>query len=778
MPKVRGTVPNVINGVSQQAPSLRLTSQAEIDTNVYPLIVDGLTQRPPSQHQAQCGNNDIDSDAFVHHILRDELEKYSVFIENDGTVRVFDFAGVEKTVTDNSGTYLDSVVSAQTDIQALTIADHTFIINKKEVVAAGTATSAAQDASGYVWVKQGNYGHDYKAFIDGVEEAAYQTPDGGSAADSISIRTNFIADELRNDLVAGGFHATVWATTRYANTLFITNDTDDFDLSAEDSLGDTSIIAGKDKVTALSDLPPHNKGGYKVKISGSDSEEADDYWVEFQWQGTNSSRGIYKETIAPDTVLGLDATTMPHVLVRESDGTFTLEPAPWNDRQVGDATSNPDPSFVGSVIKDITFHRNRLGLVTADNLILSRNGDFYNFYRTTLTALLDTDPIDIAASHTKVTILEHAVPYQDELILFSGRTQFRVAGNELLSPTSVSARPLTEMSAEASFPPVPSGNHLYFVNEGDYFSHLYEYYYDKNTEIAEADNISAHAPNYVPAGVFKIAAAHDLSLIALPTTGDPSSLYLYKYYVANREKLQSAWIKWEFNCDRIAAVDFDGKQLVVTVRRGTDYFIEKLNCEEGQGEAIHLDRRVGLLTGVYNATTKETTFTAPYTVDADLKVVTGTGGPLPLGVELDREADDTIVIDGDHSTQPILFGWPYTMRHRFSPFYQRAGQDQTAVTDGRLQVHGLTIEYSSTAYFKVEVTPELRAKRSYVFAGSIAGDAESFTGALPANNGHFAVPIKSRNDRVKIDIVNDTWRPTAINSAAWRGIFNPLSREK
>ena len=115
MPKVRGSIPNVINGLSQQAPSLRLTSQSSDDLNTYPLIVDGLLKRPPTRHLAKLPGAAVDSDAYVHHILRDDAEQYTVTIEDDGTVRVFDFNGVEKTVNDTSGgSYFSGVTSDST----------------------------------------------------------------------------------------------------------------------------------------------------------------------------------------------------------------------------------------------------------------------------------------------------------------------------------------------------------------------------------------------------------------------------------------------------------------------------------------------------------------------------------------------------------------------------------------------------------------------------------------------------------------------------------------
>ena len=50
MPLISSTIPNLINGVSQQPPALRLASQAEAVINCMASPVEGLKKRPPLEH--------------------------------------------------------------------------------------------------------------------------------------------------------------------------------------------------------------------------------------------------------------------------------------------------------------------------------------------------------------------------------------------------------------------------------------------------------------------------------------------------------------------------------------------------------------------------------------------------------------------------------------------------------------------------------------------------------------------------------------------------------
>lgn len=150
------------------------------------------------------------------------------------------------------------------------------------------------------------------------------------------------------------------------------------------------------------------------------------------------------------------------------------------------------PSFVGRKISDVFFHRNRLGLVSDENVIMSRTGDYFNFFRGTNTAVLDDDPIDVGVSHTKVSLIRHAVPFAETLLLFSDQTQFQLAKTDILTPNTVSIDQATEYECSLRAKPVGIGRHVYFtVNRGK-FTGVKEYYLDAATEVLDAAEITGH----------------------------------------------------------------------------------------------------------------------------------------------------------------------------------------------------------------------------------------------------------------------------------------------
>ena len=79
---------------------------------------------------------------------------------------------------------------------------------------------------------------------------------------------------------------------------------------------------------------------------------------------------------------------------------FNFNYPDWGKRDVGDDITNPEPTFVGQPIQKMLFFRNRIALLSAENIILSRVNDFYNFWVKTAMAISNADPIDLQSSST------------------------------------------------------------------------------------------------------------------------------------------------------------------------------------------------------------------------------------------------------------------------------------------------------------------------------------------------------------------------------------------
>ena len=81
MPLISSSIPNLINGVSQQPPALRLASQAEAVINCLPSPVEGLKKRPPLHHVAKLFNGSAGSKRpFIQLVERDGGISYIIIM--------------------------------------------------------------------------------------------------------------------------------------------------------------------------------------------------------------------------------------------------------------------------------------------------------------------------------------------------------------------------------------------------------------------------------------------------------------------------------------------------------------------------------------------------------------------------------------------------------------------------------------------------------------------------------------------------------------------------
>ena len=161
--------------------------------------------------------------------------------------------------------------------------------------------------------------------------------------------------------------------------------------------------------------------------------------------------GVWEEVAAPGITTTLDKDTMPLALTRVLPGTFSINGGgstsyangafrfsypDWGQRDVGDDITNSPPSFIGYPIQGLQFFRNRIALLSEENVILSRVNDFYNFWVKTAMAISNADPIDLQSSSTFPTKIHAAAEATGGLVLFSASEQFILSSGAeaLLTP--------------------------------------------------------------------------------------------------------------------------------------------------------------------------------------------------------------------------------------------------------------------------------------------------------------------------------------------------------
>lgn len=784
------SIPNLVGGVSQQPPALRLSTTCERMENAWPSVVTGLLKRPPSQHVASISGLDVTSGVSGYLIERDLAYRYMVSAAG-GDLKVFDLnTGVSQTVTfPNGKTYLNSISPAD-DFRFVTVGDYTFIVNRNVTVASAavaepiSGTRLDPNTRGVVYVSASVANTYYTVYINGVLKAQYLTPKGVDAGSSVP-DTAQIAGSLRSDLVTAGYSVTQVGSTLVINNLAATDK-----IRTQGNTGDKSVRSFKDSVQSFSDLPPQAPEGLIVMVRGDAKEQGDDYYVIFQ-------NGVWVETVGYNEGKRLDNSTMPHVLIRNNDGTWTFKRHTWMDRLVGDDDSNADPSFVGYTIKDIFVYGNRLGMLSDENVIFSETANFENFWRTTVATLIDSDRIDIAVLNNSVNTLQHAIQFNNDILLMSDRSQFRLKYQNFLGPKTLEARFTTSYNVSTRIRPANTGSSIYFVDDRTdaRYMKLFEYYPKENVFYTDdAEEVSAPVPEYVRNDVRFMASSNRAKVILINTANDPTSLYLYKYYWAGDKKVQSSWSRWQFSdCVKIHWGGFSGSMFYMLVERATGtgttgLFLETIKCEEDVFDTVYnyeilLDRRFQPISLAYDAVLDRTTLTLPYATTAtNIEVVSSNASQGIAGLRhvVTKLSNSQIAVPGSLLGHTITIGIPYTFLFEFSPVYPRQakGGGEVVILDGRLQVRYITVEYHDTSYFTTYLNLPGRSTFTSVFSGATVGDANDVLGSQSFASGYYRIPVMSKNIDAQLWITNDTPFPSAFGSAEWSGQWAPKANQR
>ena len=391
-----------------------------------------------------------------------------------------------------------------------------------------------------------------------------------------------------------------------------------------------NVVASK--VNDVGDLPSQCKHGMVVEVVNSSAEE-DNYYVKFFGNNDKDGEGIWEECAKPGRKIRLKRSTMPIVLIRTADGNFRLSELDgstytisgttysvpqWDDALVGDDVTNPEPSFIGKSISKMLFFRNRFAILADENIILSRPGDFTNFFAKSAIQFVASDPIDIAASSEYPAILYDGIQVNTGLILFSKNQQFMLTtDSDVFSPTTAKINALSSYNFNFATNPISLGTTIGFLDNAGKFSRFFEMVQVQREGEPQIIEQSAVVSRLFEKDLKLISNSRENSVIFFSEEGT-NTLYGYRYFDQVTERKLAAWFKWtltgtiQYHC-------MQDDNLYVVVRNGASnkdqllkYAIKMDSNTFALAEnRVHLDHLMEVSGWSYNATTDKSTKAKP-----------------------------------------------------------------------------------------------------------------------------------------------------------------------
>ncbi len=787
---ISGAIPNLIGGVSQQPPEIRALNCSTSLTNTWSDVVSGLSTRPGAMYLGQIGPAPAAGSTVATHVINKATGDYHVSIY-DGAVRVVkttDSGTIAQTVTVEGGAdaYLSGTPDAALNFGFITVGDTTFIYNRSKVVTKTVTAEAGlsgivdggtarlnPNRYGTAWVKQRGAGwNNYSVYYNSVLKANISTDNKTASEIAADLSGKLTTASITNTVVAGSIISVQLA----AEGDFITT---------KDDYGDQAMVGFNDFIEEFTDLPNIDREGRLVLVKGAMEDEGDDYWVWYK-------KGRWEETYGWNSYEKPDNTTMPVILRDNRDGTWTLKYNNYPGREIGDADSNPTPTFVGSTIRHMFLYKGHMCILSDENFIASRISNFENFYRQTCTQLLDEDPIDIAAANSRGASANFAKEFNESLLIFTAFDQFRVSADSdgLLSPNTVTIKKVNSYNNSPDVEPNFIGPNVAFVD--DYgtqgFASMREYQVEKTFGTEVALPITDAVPEYIPTGVFKVIGSSTYNNLVVLTKGNRGMLWLYNYYFNSEGKVQSSWQDWSYT-GSVHSADYSRDRLMVAVvyngalnllqhvfDAGADTILDKRSIllDHGCHETQVTRSKVG----------NDTKVTLPYTpASGDLSKLVLVVSPQNTGSAVKAQTYSPsgavgavlTFLNVDLTDSQFVVGLRYEFRWRLSPIYMR-DRNMVAIQDGRLQLRRVSFLYNYSGPFKTLFTPTARDTYTSIFSGFRVGAAGDEIGSLSLDSGEFRVAVNGAGERMDLEVIGQTpWR-VRFSTLEWDGSYRAKKR--
>ena len=561
-------------------------------------------------------------------------------------------------------------------------------------------------------------------------------------------------------------------------------------------------------------LPRQCKHGMIVRVMNSSDSQEDDYYLKFVGDAGDDGPGRWEETVGPNTPTTIDGSTMPHVIQRQSDGTFTVGQyqttddngnlvSGWTSRQVGDNETNPFPSFISKAqvanhnsndckrISQTFFHRNRLGFLCEDNIILSRAAEPGNFFQDSALVVSGSDPIDIQASSTQPTLLKNAIETNTGLVVFAETQQFLLhTDSDALTPETGKVSNISTYRYSPQTNPISLGTTIAFVDSAGRNGRFFEMFDIRREGEPNMIEQTKVVPRLLPTDLTTIANSRENNTVFMSKAGE-KDIFGYRYFNTGDRRVQSAWFKWTlpFNIQHLFVLDDE-----LYIIENSNYSLLKIPLQEIDADRevnfddifgtlkqarVHLDSSKPLTAGSYNGTHTEVSFvSAGSGANTKLAAVNLTTGETFIEDTTQRNAP-SYKFFGDFGGDTVVVGWIYEMLVELPRIFvkKKAGEQTTSDITASLTLQRANMRFGSVGQIAVELFRVGKLPVTIQYE-SIPMDFYEADEAPIVSEKTQTVPIYERNINCSIILRSNHPGPASFHSMTWEGDYTPMHHQR
>ena len=555
-----------------------------------------------------------------------------------------------------------------------------------------------------------------------------------------------------------------------------------------------NVVAGK--CNDVGDLPSQCKHGMVVEVINSAADE-DNHYVKFFGNNDKDGEGVWEECAKPGRTIRLKRSKMPVTLIRTADGNFRLAELDgasytisgttyyhpqWDDAYVGSDITNPEPSFIGNPITKMMFFRNRLALLSDENIILSRPGKFFNFFANSAITSTPSDPIDIAASSEYPAILYDAIQVNTGLVLFTKNQQFMLTtDSDVFSIQTAKINAISSYNFNHTTNPISLGTTIGFLDNAGKYSRFFEMAGVLREGEPQVVEQSAVVSRLFEKDLKLISNSRENSIILFSEEGS-STLYGYRYFDQINNRKLASWFKWTVTGDIQYHCVQDDALFIVVRNNNKDQLLKyalKMDANTftiDTTNRVHLDHLMSTSGWSYNATTNKSTKAKPTGLESTNQIVAydvdnannnlGRYGQVTVN-------GSNLELDGDWSGETFLIGYQFTMQVDLPTMYyiKKSGDAWRSDIRANTIIHRVKLGFGPGGVFESTLNRIGKSDYTELFEVTPANNYLANTSGIFDDNIFRTIPIYDRNKNVSLTIKSTHPAPATLHNMTWEGFY-------
>lgn len=474
-------------------------------------------------------------------------------------------------------------------------------------------------------------------------------------------------------------------------------------ISVNTSVGSGFMVASKSGVVpSTGDLParlPSAANGFICRVGTGDSPQYYRYnHLTTEWSETGAWGSPNSITNVPISILW--------------NGTaWALKTTAFDGRNAGDDDSNELHEWMTYGITGMGTYQGRLVLMSGPLVSLSASNKPRQFFRSTVSSLLNSDAIEVGAGMNSAAAYEWAIPFQKDLVLFSRTYQAVIpSGNSAITPATATVVPTSAHETDTTSSPITLGRTLMYCTpkSEDFFGAMEMIPSNYTDSQYVSQDSTPHLPKFM-GGRCRFAVSSGVASLALfSPSGDPYSLVVHEYHWDGETKVQQAWHQWTFEYP-IACAYFASDVVVLAFIQNGNIVLGTVDPRAGALNASS-ERRPFLDLNV-SASIVDNTVTIPAWMLAfdplirdKLKLVMVTGALAGEEVGFTNGATaNTLTTVLSHPSGTVGVGIPYYSGVIPSPPVVKDYNDQT-IHSGKATLQRYMVGTKNSSEFTVNVT--------------------------------------------------------------------------